>query len=101
MAQTQNNNYNGVQTNLKAKKGEFINKRTNGVVPEGTLYHIHPVEGPMEGAIHHPNIHGGTAGHDYFIRAENVATMNTNVNRNINQLRKSINPIGSMGKKQY
>ena len=52
--------------NLVAREGEFINRRTGELVPDGTLYHIHPNDGPMEGAVHNPNIQGGTEGHDYF-----------------------------------
>jgi hypothetical protein len=53
------------QTNLTANAGEFINRRTGQPVPAGTLYHLHPQKGPMEGATH-SEIPGGTAGHDYF-----------------------------------
>tara|TARA_R100001594_G_scaffold37456_1_gene67786 strand:- start:3083 stop:7462 length:4380 start_codon:yes stop_codon:yes gene_type:complete len=54
------------KTNLVTRNGEFINRRTGELVPDGTLYHIHPDNGPMEGAVHNPNIQGGTAGHDFF-----------------------------------
>ena len=52
--------------NLVTRDGEFINRRTGELVPDGTLYHIHPDNGPMEGGEHNPNIQGGTAGHDFF-----------------------------------
>tara|TARA_R100000995_G_scaffold18088_3_gene7357 strand:- start:5360 stop:9040 length:3681 start_codon:yes stop_codon:yes gene_type:complete len=51
---------------LVAKEGEFLNRRTGELVPAGTLYHIHPDGGPMEGGVHNPDIEGGTAGHDFF-----------------------------------
>tara|TARA_Y100000004_G_C8924608_1_gene417032 strand:- start:487 stop:1404 length:918 start_codon:yes stop_codon:yes gene_type:complete len=47
---------------------EFRNRRTNQVVTAGTAYHVHPDKGPMEGAVHNPNIPGGTAGHDFYDR---------------------------------
>ena len=59
-------NGDNTQTNLTAKSGEFINRRTGQPIPPGTFYHIHPEKGPMEGPTHNPNIPGGTAGHDYF-----------------------------------
>jgi hypothetical protein len=51
---------------LVAREGEFINRRTGELVPAGTLYHIHPDGGPMEGGVHNTGIPGGTEGHDYF-----------------------------------
>jgi len=48
--------------------GEFINRRTGLPVPAGIPYHMHPDQGPMEGAVHNPNIAGGTQGHDFFDR---------------------------------
>ena len=52
--------------NLVAREGEFLNRRTRELVSVGTLYHIHPNDGPMEGGVHNSNISGGTEGHDYF-----------------------------------
>ena len=54
------------KTSLRARKGQFINRRTGQPVRAGTPYHIHPDKGPMEGAKHNPRIKGGTKGHDYF-----------------------------------
>ena len=58
--------HNTQTTNLIAHEGQFINRRTGLPVPAGTLYHMHPEKGPMEGGVHNPNITGGTAGHDFF-----------------------------------
>tara|TARA_A100001201_G_scaffold101386_1_gene87058 strand:+ start:99 stop:1145 length:1047 start_codon:yes stop_codon:yes gene_type:complete len=63
----------GRTTNLSAKKGKFINKRTKKPVPAGTKYHMHPKKGPMEGAVHNPKIKGGTKGHDFFLIAKKMA----------------------------
>ena len=57
-------------TNLVAKKGQFINKRTGKEVPAGTKYHVHPDKGPMAGGEHNPNIKGGKKGHDFFKKAK-------------------------------
>ena len=54
------------QTNLRARPGQFINQRTGHAVPTNSPYHIHPDKGPMAGAVHNPDIPGGTAGHDYY-----------------------------------
>ena len=62
---------NMAQTNLIAQEGEFINRRTGQPVMMGTPYHIHPEKGPMEGAVHNPNISGGTQGHDFFDKTTN------------------------------
>ena len=51
-----------------AMANQFRNRRTGQMVSAGTAYHVHPEQGPMEGAVHNPNIPGGTAGHDYFDR---------------------------------
>ena len=61
---------------LVAREGEFINRRTGDLVPAGTLYHIHPNDGPMEGAVHNPDIEGGTEGHDYFDNTIGLPTSN-------------------------
>ena len=50
-----------------AMANQFRNRRTGQMVSAGTAYHVHPEQGPMEGAIHNPNIPGGTAGHDYYV----------------------------------
>ena len=60
---------------LVAREGEFLNRRTGELVPVGTLYHIHPNDGLMEGGVHNPDIDGGTEGHDYF---DNTAALPTN-----------------------
>jgi hypothetical protein len=49
-----------------AGANQFVNRRTGQVVPAGTAYHMHPERGPMQGAVHNPNIPGGTAGHDFY-----------------------------------
>ena len=54
------------QNSMMTMEGQFINRRTGQPVPAGTPYHMHPDKGPMEGAVHNPNIPGGTAGHDFF-----------------------------------
>mgnify|MGYP001218304243 FL=1 len=54
-----------------ARANEFRNRRTGQVVPTGAAYHMHPEKGPMEGAVHNPNIPGGTAGHDFYDRISN------------------------------
>ena len=59
-------------TNLVAQANQFRNRRTGQLVPQGTLYHLHPEQGPMEGAIHNPNISGGSACHDYFDAVSNT-----------------------------
>ena len=51
-----------------ARANEFRNRRTGQAVPAGAAYHIHPDKGPMEGAVHNPDIPGGTAGHDFYDR---------------------------------
>ena len=65
-------------TNLITKQGEFINRRTRELVPEGVSYHIHPDKGPMEGGVHNPNIPGGQAGHDFFDRVGGNQMTTTN-----------------------
>ena len=65
-------------TNLVTKQGEFVNRRTEQSVPEGTLYHLHPNQGPMEGATHNLNIPGGQAGHDFFDRIDSGQMTTTN-----------------------
>ena len=54
-----------------AQANEFRNRRTGQTVPVGAAYHIHPDKGPMEGAVHNPDIPGGTAGHDFYDRISN------------------------------
>ena len=56
----------GKTTNLSAKEDEFVNRRTKKDIRKGSKYHIHPKKGPMAGAVHNPNIKGGTKGHDFF-----------------------------------
>ena len=56
------------QDNMMTAAGQFINRRTGQPVPAGMPYHIHPDKGPMEGAVHNPDIPGGTAGHDFYDR---------------------------------
>jgi len=51
-----------------ARANEFRNRRTGQAVPAGAPYHMHPDKGPMEGAVHNPDIPGGTAGHDFYDR---------------------------------
>ena len=65
-------------TNLVTKQGEFVNRRTEQSVPEGTSYHLHPNQGPMEGVTHNLNIPGGQAGHDFFDRIDNGQMTTTN-----------------------
>jgi hypothetical protein len=68
----QNGKSNGNQTNLMTTAGQFVNRRTGLTVPANTPYHMHPEKGPMEGAVHNPDIPGGTQGHDFFdMRTEN------------------------------
>jgi hypothetical protein len=50
-----------------ALAGEFINRRTGALIPEGTPYHLHQGQA-MEGAFHNTNIDGGVEGHDFFDR---------------------------------
>ena len=69
MNQRSENNSN--TTNRVTRQNEFINRRTGQPVPAGTMYHIHPEKGAMEGGTHNPNIEGGTAGHDFFDRTSN------------------------------
>ena len=54
------------QDNMVTVAGQFINRRTGQPVPAGTFYHIHPDKGPMEGAVHNPDIPGGQVGHDFY-----------------------------------
>ena len=72
-------------TNLVTQEGQFINRRTGLPVPAGTLYHIHPDKGPMEGGVHNPNITGGTAGHDFF---DVMNQMTTNGRNNMSYRRR-------------
>jgi len=46
-----NGNTNGNQTNLRARQGEFVNRRTGNSVPAGTPYHTHEGQA-MAGARH-------------------------------------------------
>lgn len=59
-----------------ARSNEFRNRRTGRTVSTGAPYHIHPDKGPMEGAVHNRNIPGGTAGHDFYDRANGNSTSN-------------------------
>ena len=70
------------QDDMRAAAGQFINRRTGMSVPAGTFYHIHPDKGPMEGAVHNPNIAGGQAGHDFFDPAP-LSTMSAQSPRTI------------------
>ena len=69
---------NNQTTNLVALEGQFINQRTQEPVEAGTLYHLHPDKGPMEGGEHDASIKGGTDGHDYFVE---VSRPNRNSHR--------------------
>jgi hypothetical protein len=61
-----------------ARFNQFTNRRTGEVVPSGAAYHMHPEQGPMEGAVHNPDIPGGTAGHDFYdeINGNGINEMN-------------------------
>ena len=63
-----------------ARANEFRNRRTGQAVPAGAPYHIHPDKGPMEGAVHNPDIPGGTAGHDFYDRVNGNSTSNNRMN---------------------
>lgn len=77
------NRSGGNQTNLVTSPNQFINRRTGLPVPAGMPYHIHPDKGPMAGAVHNPNIEGGTQGHDFYdsIATTRTGMMNTNMVR--------------------
>jgi len=68
------------QTNLRARQGEFM--FDNGdPVPAGTLYHMHPEKGPMEGAVHNPNIPGGQPGHRFLTPTNGNGRQTTPMNQ--------------------
>ena len=66
------------QTNLVTLPNQFINRRTGQPVPAGMPYHIHPDKGPMAGAVHNPNIEGGTQGHDFYDAVATTRASGTN-----------------------
>jgi hypothetical protein len=70
-----------------ARANEFRNRRTGNVVRTGAAYHIHPDKGPMEGAVHNPDIPGGTAGHDFYDRVNGRNNMRSA--RNESRLRRT------------
>ena len=78
LANQSRRNVNNQTTNLVALEGQFINRRTQRPVDAGTLYHIHPDKGPMEGGEHDSSIKGGTGGHDFF---DEVSRPNRNSHR--------------------
>ena len=68
------------QTNLRARQGQFM--FDNGTpVPAGTLYHMHPEKGPMEGAVHNPNIPGGQPGHRFLTPTNGNGRQTTRMNQ--------------------
>ena len=71
-----------------ARANEFRNRRTGQAVPAGAPYHMHPDKGPMEGAVHNPDIPGGTAGHDFYDRVNGQPqpmSMTGNPNRRLDE----------------
>mgnify|MGYP003110416902 FL=1 len=68
------------QTNLRARQGQFM--FDDGTpVPAGTLYHMHPEKGPMEGAVHNPNIPGGQPGHRFLTPTNGNGRQTTRMNQ--------------------
>ena len=81
-------------TNLVAKAGQFVNKRTGKPVPAGTKYHMHPEKGPMEGAVHDPKVKGGTKGHDFFAKPAKAKA--GGAVKDLNKVSKELNKASKM-----